>query len=127
MIRRAAVPRMIAFLACAWLLALLPGVPAAGTADGALAFTSVPDTVKPYAPGTLTLSLPEAGELRVYALIGQERIPLYPPRQTDQGELTLPFEGLSAAGEPLPRGSALIQAELRAAVRCTRPSRLSGC
>ncbi|MGI6696685.1 MAG: CapA family protein [Christensenellales bacterium] len=81
-------------------------------AQSGLAFISPPGDIKPYSPASLTLSVPEAGLLRVFAQIGREKIPLFLEQRVDAGELSLPFEGLSAAGEPLCRGDALMIAEL---------------
>ena len=78
---------------------------------------AAPDSIRPYAPDVISLTLPEAGELRLWAQIGQEDFPLFPVQTAKSGPLSLPFEGLSGTGEPLPQGDMVIKAQLEAANR----------
>ncbi|MDD3109991.1 MAG: CapA family protein [Eubacteriales bacterium] len=68
--------------------------------------------IRPYSPGAVTLSLPEAGEMSIFAQIGHEKIPLFSALQVQAGTLSLPFQGLSMSGEPLPRGDIALVARL---------------
>ena len=93
-------------------ITLLLSGPLSHAQGNQLVFISPPMDIKPYSPAVLTLAVPETGTLRVYAQIKHEKVPLFPVQKVGAGELSLPFEGLSASGEPLYRGDALIIAEL---------------
>lgn len=90
---------------------LWPGLICAAQGD-TLSFVDPPVDIKPYNPTVLTLSVPEAGSLRIYARFRHQEVPLFLEQKVAGGQLSLPFEGLSAAGEPLYRGDALLVAEL---------------
>ncbi len=108
--RRARRPGMLAGICLCALMMLWAGIARAEHSPMALA---APDGVRPYAPGEISLTLPESGELRLFAKTLQDKIPLYPAQTVEKGPLTLPFDGLDASGEPLPRGDIAILAELR--------------
>lgn len=94
------------------LFGLLPAYAGAGEFS-----ISLMGDIRPYAPSAITLTLPESGELSVSALAGQERIVLFPAHQAQAGTLSLPFEGLSASKEPIPRGDLVLIAKLTSATQ----------
>ncbi len=115
MAQKSACLRPFPFLLCLiMLVGLFQAFPASATGSS-LAFVSLPASIRPYAPDTLTIRVPEAGELRIYARIGFEEVPLFPAQQVTAGDLALSFSGLSAATEPLPQGTWTMVAELTGA------------
>lgn len=88
-------------------LAAQPG----GGARAEAVFPS-PVTLRPYAPIETRMRLPENGLLSLIARMGGEEIPLIQKNPSAAGDLSLKLDGLSQAGEPLPRGTGILQARL---------------
>ncbi len=70
------------------------------------------EKIRPYEMTGLSIHIPDEGNLRLNAVVNGESIALYPEMEVHTGILTLPFEGLDAAGQPLPRGKAVLTAAL---------------
>lgn len=100
---------------CLYALLLLLILPAQAE-PGGISIDTIGD-IRPYAPGTITLLIPEAGQLRLFVSINQDKIPLLPAQSVAAGSLSLPFNGLVASGEPLPRGEYTLTAELTGAAQ----------
>jgi len=104
--------RRASALGLAALLFFLTAAPA-GRAVEEAEFTS-PETLRPYAAAGARLRLPADGLLSLYAVMGGEEIPLFRERPLAAGDVTLELDGLSLAGEPLPRGAGVLRARLEA-------------
>ncbi len=74
---------------------------------------TIAEKIRPYEMTELSLHVPDGGRLRLDAFINGESIALYPEMAVEAGILALPFEGLDAAGHPLPRGKAVLTAVWR--------------
>lgn len=70
------------------------------------------EKIRPYEMTGLSIHIPDEGNLQLNAVVNGESIALYPEMSVHTGVLTLPFEGLDAAGQPLPRGKAVLTAAL---------------
>ncbi len=73
---------------------------------------TAPEKIRPYEMTELSLHIPDEGILRLNAAVNGGSIALTPEMAVEAGILTLPFEGLDAAGQPLPRGRAVLTAVL---------------
>ncbi len=85
-------------------------LPAAVRAEESGLIFAAAEQVRPYERTELSLQIPDRGTLRLCAVVNGESIPLYPEQAVEAGSMSLPFEGLDAAGQPLPAGGALLTA-----------------
>ncbi len=81
-------------------------------AENAQLTLSAPVRHRPYDAAEISLHIPQAGILSLYAQTGSEEMLILSPIEVKEGDLTLPFTGLTVLSEPLPRGEAQLKAGL---------------
>ena len=96
------------------LLVFLSVFPFPGLAGEEPFSLAAPVRIRPYEPAALQLHVPAAGTLRLSALVNGETLTLLSGEKVKKGSLSLPLDGLTAFGQPLPAGNAVLSAELDA-------------